>query len=84
MLHGGSGIPDEMIRRTIALGINKVNYATELRAAATLAVRQALTDESIIDPRNTWAKREMPSARCACIKLTFAALPAKFDHRNQQ
>lgn len=51
VLHGGSGIPDEMIRRTIELGICKVNFATELRAAMTAAVRRALEDEAIIDPK---------------------------------
>ena len=51
VLHGGSGIPDEMIRHTIELGISKVNFATELRAAMTAAVRKALCDESIIDPK---------------------------------
>lgn len=66
VLHGGSGIPDEMIRRTIALGINKVNYATELRAAATLAVRQALTDESIIDPKKYMGKAR-DAVRTLCL-----------------
>lgn len=51
VLHGGSGIPDEMIKKTIELGIAKVNFATELRAAMTKAVREALTDEKIIDPK---------------------------------
>jgi len=51
VLHGGSGVPDEMVRRTIEMGINKVNFATELRAAMTVAVRAALTDEGIIDPK---------------------------------
>lgn len=51
VLHGGSGIPDEMIRRTVELGICKVNFATELRAAMTKAVRAALTDDGIIDPK---------------------------------
>ncbi len=64
VLHGGSGIPDEMIKRTIELGINKVNYATELRAAATKAVREALIDESIIDP-----KKYMGKARDAVREL---------------
>lgn len=64
VLHGGSGIPDEMIKRTIELGINKVNYATELRAAATKAVREALVDESIIDP-----KKYMGKARDAVREL---------------
>lgn len=51
VLHGGSGVPDEMIRRTIELGISKVNFATELRAAMTEAVRKALTNEAMIDPK---------------------------------
>lgn len=51
VLHGGSGIPDEMIKKTIELGISKVNFATELRAAMTKGVRAALEDEKIIDPK---------------------------------
>ena len=51
VLHGGSGVPDEMIRRTIELGISKVNFATELRAAMTAAVREALKNEALIDPK---------------------------------
>ena len=64
VLHGGSGIPDEMIRRTIELGINKVNFATELRAAMTVAVRAALADEKVIDP-----KKFMGPGRQAVIDL---------------
>lgn len=33
MLHGGSGTPDEMLRKAIELGIRKINVATELRMA---------------------------------------------------
>lgn len=33
VLHGGSGIPDDMIRRAIRLGIRKINVATEIRNA---------------------------------------------------
>ena len=33
VLHGGSGVPDDMIRRAISLGIAKVNVDTELRHA---------------------------------------------------
>lgn len=42
VLHGGSGIPDEAIRQAIALGIRKINVATELRVAALTAMREAL------------------------------------------
>lgn len=33
VLHGGSGIPDDMIRTAIDLGIRKINVATEIRNA---------------------------------------------------
>lgn len=56
VLHGGSGVPDEMIRRTIELGISKVNFATELRAAMTCAVRASLENEGIIDPKKYMGK----------------------------
>ena len=51
VLHGGSGIPDEMIKKSIHLGMCKINFATELRAAATEGVREVLWDERIIDPK---------------------------------
>ena len=35
VLHGGSGVPDEMIRQAISLGIAKINVDTELRQAFT-------------------------------------------------
>ncbi len=33
VLHGGSGIPDSMIKKSIALGMRKINVATEIRHA---------------------------------------------------
>ena len=69
VLHGGSGVPDEMIRRTIELGINKVNYATELRAAMTKAVREALTDEGIIDPKKFMGKGRQAVIDLCCKKI---------------
>lgn len=33
VLHGGSGIPEDMIREAIQIGIRKVNVATEIRLA---------------------------------------------------
>lgn len=52
VLHGSSGVPDEDVRRAVSLGICKVNFATELRAAYTKAVRDGLTaDTAIYDPK---------------------------------
>lgn len=65
VLHGGSGIPDEMIKKTIDLGISKVNFATELRAACTKAVREVLENDSVIDPKKFMGKgREAVKELC--------------------
>lgn len=40
VLHGGSGIPDEMVRRAISLGVRKVNVNTECQLAFAAAVRR--------------------------------------------
>ncbi len=55
VLHGASGVPDDMVRKAVSLGISKVNFATELRAALTRGVRAALVDQSIIDPKKFMA-----------------------------
>ncbi|EJO2019125.1 tagatose bisphosphate family class II aldolase [Vibrio vulnificus] len=39
VLHGASGVPDEMVRRCIELGVCKVNVATELKIAFADAVK---------------------------------------------
>lgn len=40
VLHGGSGIPDDMLRRAITIGIRKINVATELRLAYLKGLRE--------------------------------------------
>ncbi|HEY3366991.1 MAG TPA: class II fructose-bisphosphate aldolase [Symbiobacteriaceae bacterium] len=52
VMHGGSGVPDALVKAAIARGICKVNVATELKDAWSRAVRQFLAahpDE--MDPR---------------------------------
>jgi ketose-bisphosphate aldolase len=44
-LHGGSGIPEDQIRKAVKLGIAKVNVNTELRAAFTDTLRQELSEK---------------------------------------
>jgi tagatose 1,6-diphosphate aldolase GatY/KbaY len=40
VLHGGSGIPDDQVRRAISLGMSKMNIATELRIIFSDAIKQ--------------------------------------------
>ena len=46
VLHGATGLSDETIIECIRRGICKVNFATELRAAFTKAVRETLARDS--------------------------------------
>ncbi len=40
VLHGGTGIPDEMIRKAISLGVSKINVNTECQLAFARATRE--------------------------------------------
>jgi tagatose 1,6-diphosphate aldolase GatY/KbaY len=42
VLHGASGLPDETVKRAIALGVSKFNVNTEVRQAYLEALRQGL------------------------------------------
>ena len=39
VLHGGTGIPDEMVKEAITLGVSKINVNTECQLTFTAAVR---------------------------------------------
>ena len=44
VLHGGSGIPNDQMRRAIELGFNNIHVSTEVRVAYTDALRKAFRD----------------------------------------
>lgn len=52
VLHGGSGIPNDMIKKAISCGINKINVNTELQQAWNDGVREYIKiNPDIYDPR---------------------------------
>ncbi|AFH93621.1 TPA: tagatose bisphosphate family class II aldolase [Providencia stuartii] len=52
VLHGASGIPEEMIKRAISLGVCKVNVATDLKIAFADAVKAHFAEHpDANDPR---------------------------------
>lgn len=72
VLHGGSGIPDEQVRRCISLGMAKMNVATELRIVFSDAIKEVFhqnPDEN--DPRKYMvpAKEALKQAAMAKMKL---------------
>lgn len=52
VLHGASGVPDASVKKAIALGMAKVNIATELKNPMVAAIRKSLEDPNQNDPRN--------------------------------
>ena len=54
VLHGGSGISAELLHQSIACGIRKINFGTELKNAFTHAVKNSLCSSDDIDLRRTF------------------------------
>lgn len=44
VLHGGTGIPEDMIKKAISLGIAKINVNTELQLAFAAATRRYIEE----------------------------------------
>jgi fructose-bisphosphate aldolase class II len=52
VLHGSSGVPDEILDAAIRAGLTKINVATQLNKMFTRAVRDYLAgDDAVTDPR---------------------------------
>ena len=76
VLHGGSGIDDNLIIESIKRGICKVNYATELRIAYSNGVKKYLSENpDAIDPKK-YGKEGIKSVKefvmgrikvCGCV-----------------
>ena len=82
VLHGGTGIPEDMIKKAIALGVSKINVNTECQlafAAATRAYVEAGKDLSGkgFDPRKLLAPG------CEAIKATVREKIALFGSANK-
>ncbi|PUA37195.1 fructose-1,6-bisphosphate aldolase, class II [Paenibacillus elgii] len=76
VLHGGSGVPDEMIRKSIEAGVGKINVNTENQVACTQTIREVLNkDAKVYDPRKylTPARKAMVEVVKSKIQLFGSA-----------
>ena len=60
VLHGGTGIPEDMIKKAISLGVSKINVNTECQLSFTAAVRKYIEEGKDLqgkgfDPRKVLA-----------------------------
>jgi tagatose 1,6-diphosphate aldolase GatY/KbaY len=73
-LHGASGIPDSMLRRSITAGVAKINVNTELRQAYLEATAEALA--AALDGSRLAA---LHAAQIAAVRDVAAAKLRAFD-----
>lgn len=70
VLHGGSGIPEEQVKRCVALGMAKMNVATELRIAFTEAIKEVFAhNPAENDPRKYMAPAKQAMKEAVIEKL---------------
>ena len=75
VLHGSSGVADEIIVRGIRAGLTKVNVSTHLNAAFTGAIRTYLAENpAVVDPRTYVAEGRAAVREEATRLLTLFAL----------
>lgn len=68
VLHGGSGIYDEQIKKAIRCGICKINFNTELQISWSNALREKLKTDNSYDPRKVIKMGEDALKECVKIK----------------
>ncbi|WP_410767723.1 class II fructose-bisphosphate aldolase [Fontibacillus sp. BL9] len=78
VLHGGSGIPAEQVRKAVALGMSKMNVATELRIAFSNAIKDvfAVNGEEN-DPRKYMVPAKEAVKRLAMEKMELCGCIGK-------
>ena len=78
VLHGSSGVTDGDIHQGIALGLCKVNVATQLNKAFTRAVRGVLdADQSLVDPRKYLGPARAAQIDAARERIRFIGAAGK-------
>lgn len=69
VLHGSSGVPNDQLRRSIELGICKINLATEIKNIFMQTLQRQLSGSAEIDLRKVF-----PPATAAITELVSAKL----------
>lgn len=70
VLHGGSGIPDEQVRRCVAEGMSKMNVATELRIVFSNAIKEVFDQNpEENDPRKYMVPAKQALKKAAIEKM---------------
>jgi ketose-bisphosphate aldolase len=78
VLHGGSAIPDEDVRRCVSLGMSKMNVSTELKNAYSQAIKEHFEDKpNALDPRQYLTKAKQAAKDLAQSKIKLVGCQGK-------
>lgn len=69
VLHGGSGIPEDMIKKAISLGVSKINVNTECQLAFQAATREYIEAGKDLQGKG-YDPRKLLAPGCEAIKAT--------------
>ncbi|WP_274362196.1 class II fructose-1,6-bisphosphate aldolase [Paenibacillus thermotolerans] len=78
VLHGGSGIPEEQVKRCVSLGMSKMNVATELRIAFSNAIKEVFDrNPQENDPRKYMVPAKQALKQMAMEKMALCGSVGK-------
>ncbi len=69
VLHGGTGIPEDMIKKAISLGVAKINVNTECQLSFTAATRKYIEEGKDLQGKG-FDPRKVLAPGCEAIKAT--------------
>ncbi|UED74882.1 class II fructose-1,6-bisphosphate aldolase [Brevibacillus sp. DP1.3A] len=82
VLHGGSGIPEEQVKRAVQLGMAKMNVATELRIAFSQAIKGVFDNNpQENDPRTYMKQAKQAVKEVALAKMEMCGCVGKASVR---
>ncbi|MBU5266585.1 class II fructose-bisphosphate aldolase [Virgibacillus proomii] len=78
VLHGGSAVPEDDVRKCVALGMAKVNVSTELKNAYSIAIREHFVDNpDNLDPRSYLQKAKEAAKSMVISKIKMVGSEGK-------
>lgn len=82
VLHGGTGIPEDMIKKAISLGVAKINVNTECQLAFAAAVRKYIEAGKDLESKG-FDPRKLLAPGCDAIKETVREKIELFGSANK-
>ena len=82
VLHGGTGIPEDMIKKAISLGVSKINVNTECQLSFAAATRKYVEAGKDLEGKG-FEPRKLLAPGCEAIKATVREKITLFGSANK-